>query len=72
MIGLDCCGHLCAATRRPAEAITAWAAAAALSGPGPQPYETRNLAEREELQRQRQGTARPGRNAGSRRNAAPP
>ena len=51
LIGLDCCGHLCAVTRRPAEAITVWAAAAALSGPWPLPYETRNLAEREELQR---------------------
>ena len=30
LIGLDCCGHLCAATRRPAEAITVWAAASAL------------------------------------------
>ena len=49
--GLDCCGHLCAATRRPAEAITAWAAVAALHGPGPQPYQTRNPAERAELQR---------------------
>ena len=29
--GLDCCGHLCAATGRPAEAMTMWAAAAALS-----------------------------------------
>jgi predicted ATPase/DNA-binding CsgD family transcriptional regulator len=28
---LDCCGHLCAATGRPAEAITAWAAMSALS-----------------------------------------
>ena len=28
-----------------------WAAASALSGPGPLPYESRNLAEREELQR---------------------
>jgi non-specific serine/threonine protein kinase len=27
---LDCCGHLCAATGRPAEALTAWAALAAL------------------------------------------
>jgi DNA-binding CsgD family transcriptional regulator/tetratricopeptide (TPR) repeat protein len=51
LIGLDCCGHLCAATRRPAEAITVWAAASALSGPWPLPYEFRNLAEREELQR---------------------
>jgi DNA-binding CsgD family transcriptional regulator len=28
---LDCCGHLCAATGRPAEAITMWAARATLS-----------------------------------------
>jgi predicted ATPase/DNA-binding CsgD family transcriptional regulator len=28
--GLDCCGHLCAATRRCAEALTVWAALAAL------------------------------------------
>jgi DNA-binding CsgD family transcriptional regulator len=51
LVGLDGCGHLCAATGRPAEAITAWAAASALSGPWPLPYDTRNLAEREELQR---------------------
>ena len=51
LVSLDCCGHLCAATGRPAEAITAWAAASALSGPWPLPYDTRNLAEREELQR---------------------
>jgi hypothetical protein len=30
--GLDCCGHLCAATRRFAEAITVWAADAAFFG----------------------------------------
>jgi predicted ATPase len=29
--GLECCGQLCAATGRPAEAVTAWAARAALS-----------------------------------------
>ena len=51
LVSLDGCGHLCAATGRPAEAITAWAAASALSGPWPLPYDTRNLAEREELQR---------------------
>jgi predicted ATPase/DNA-binding CsgD family transcriptional regulator/transcriptional regulator with XRE-family HTH domain len=28
--GLDCCGYLCAATGRPAEAVTVWAAIAAL------------------------------------------
>ena len=71
MAGLDCCGHLCAATRRPAEAITVWAAAAALRSPGPLPYESRNLAEREELQRNaRDSSGRPGH--GRRRNAAPP
>ena len=31
--GLDCCGHLCAATGRPAEAVTVWAACAALDRP---------------------------------------
>jgi DNA-binding CsgD family transcriptional regulator/tetratricopeptide (TPR) repeat protein len=51
MTGLDCCGQLCAVTRRPAEAITAWAAVSALHGPGPAPHESRNPAEREELQR---------------------
>jgi DNA-binding CsgD family transcriptional regulator len=51
MTGLDCCGELCAATRRPAEAITAWAAVSALHGPGPLPHESRNPAERKELQR---------------------
>ena len=30
--GLDCCGHLCAATGRSAEAVTVWAAHAALCG----------------------------------------
>ena len=35
--GLDCCGHLCAATGRPAEAVTVWAAMSALAGPGPLP-----------------------------------
>jgi predicted ATPase/DNA-binding CsgD family transcriptional regulator len=31
VICLDCCGYLCAATGRPAEAVTAWAACATLS-----------------------------------------
>ena len=30
VVYLDCCGHLCAATGRPAEAVTMWAAYAAL------------------------------------------
>ena len=33
--GLDCCGHLCAATGRPAEALTMWAARSALDSPWP-------------------------------------
>ena len=32
--GLDCCGYLCAATGRPAEAVTVWAAFAALARAG--------------------------------------
>ena len=60
MIGLDCCGHLCAATGRPAEAITAWAAVAALHGPGPLPQESRNRAERAELQRNARALLGPG------------
>jgi non-specific serine/threonine protein kinase len=36
-LGLDCCGHLCSATGRPAEAVTAWAAMSALAGPWPPP-----------------------------------
>jgi len=32
LAGLDSCGHLCTATRRPAEAVTVWAAFTALSG----------------------------------------
>jgi DNA-binding CsgD family transcriptional regulator len=31
--GLDCCGHLCAATGRHAEAVTVWAAVSALGAP---------------------------------------
>ena len=66
LVSLDCCGHLCAATGRPAEAITAWAAASALSGPWPLLVDTRNLAERERTPAERQGTARPGRGPGGR------
>jgi predicted ATPase/DNA-binding CsgD family transcriptional regulator len=51
LASLDCCGHLCAATGRPAEAVTAWAAMSALSRPWPVPYWTRNMAAREELSR---------------------
>jgi predicted ATPase/DNA-binding CsgD family transcriptional regulator len=50
--GLDCCGHLCAATGRPAEAVTAWAAMSALAGPWPPPHGGLNPDRREKLRRQ--------------------
>ena len=49
---LDCCGQLCAATGRPAEAVTAWAAMSALTGPWPPVYEGQNRVRRDELRRQ--------------------
>jgi predicted ATPase/DNA-binding CsgD family transcriptional regulator len=51
LLGLDCCGHLCAATRRPAEAITVWTAAAALSDPWPLLLGSMNLGKREDPMR---------------------
>jgi non-specific serine/threonine protein kinase len=61
LVGLDCCGHLCAATGRPAEAVTVWAALSGLAGPRPLPLGSRNLGGREEhLRKARQllGAAR--------------
>ncbi len=49
---LDCCGQLCAATGRPAEAVTAWAAMSALTGPWPPVYEGQDRVRRDELRRQ--------------------
>ena len=49
--GLDCCGHLCAATGRPAEALTVWAAMSALASPWPM-HGGLNPDRREELRRQ--------------------
>ncbi|MGH3151928.1 MAG: LuxR C-terminal-related transcriptional regulator, partial [Streptosporangiaceae bacterium] len=49
---LDCCGQLCAITGRPAEAVTAWAAMVALTGPWPHLYGGQSAAHRDELQRQ--------------------
>jgi predicted ATPase/DNA-binding CsgD family transcriptional regulator len=50
--GLDCCGHLCAATGRPAEAVTSWAAMSALAGPWPLRHPGLDTARRDILQRQ--------------------
>jgi DNA-binding CsgD family transcriptional regulator len=52
LAALDCCGHVCAATGRPAEAVTVWAAMSALREPWPLPHWTRNTAAREKLQRE--------------------
>jgi DNA-binding CsgD family transcriptional regulator len=60
-VGLDCCGHLCAATGRPAEAVTAWAAMSALSGPWPPLHGGLNPARRDELRRQAQELLGPAR-----------
>jgi predicted ATPase/DNA-binding CsgD family transcriptional regulator len=49
---LDCCGLLCAATGRPAEAVTAWAAMSALTGPWPPLYAGQAPVRRDELRRQ--------------------
>lgn len=48
LAGLDCCGHLCAATRRHAEAVTVWAAMSALGGPGPLPFQPLNVGHRDD------------------------
>ncbi|HTU05463.1 MAG TPA: LuxR C-terminal-related transcriptional regulator [Trebonia sp.] len=50
-LGLDCCGHLCAATGRPGDAVTAWAAMSALAGPWPPLLGGLNPARRDMLRR---------------------
>src|SRR5262249_17928744 len=47
--GLDGCGHLCAATGRPADAVTVWAAMSALGAPWPSPHGSRDRGGREEV-----------------------
>jgi predicted ATPase/DNA-binding CsgD family transcriptional regulator len=51
LIGLDCCGCLCAETRRQADAVTVWAATSALTGPWPVPHGPWYQARRDELRR---------------------
>jgi predicted ATPase/DNA-binding CsgD family transcriptional regulator len=69
--GLDCCGQLCAATQRPAEAVTVWAAMSALTGPWPPPLWFRNPADREEPRRKaRQMLGPAGTRAAEERGAA--
>ena len=69
--GLDCCGHLCAATGRPAEAVTAWAAMSALAGPWPVLRGGLNPARRDALRQQAQALLGPaGARAAEERGAA--
>jgi non-specific serine/threonine protein kinase len=49
LAGLDCCGHLCTATRRHAEAVTVWAAMSALGAAGSLPFPRLNVDRRDEL-----------------------
>ncbi len=58
--GLDCCGHLCAATGRPAEALTVWAAMSNLESSWPR-HGGLNPDRREELRRQARELIGPGR-----------
>jgi predicted ATPase/DNA-binding CsgD family transcriptional regulator len=57
---LDCCGHLCAATGRPAEALTVWAAMSALASPWSR-HGGLNPDRREELRRQARKLTGPAR-----------
>jgi len=50
--GLDCCGHLCAATRRHAEAVTVWAAMSAIDRPGTLPFPPLSAGRRSDQLRQ--------------------
>ena len=71
LTGLDSCGHLCAATGRPGEAVTAWAAMSALSEPWPLRPWPRNMAAREKLLRKaRQLLGPAGTRAAEKRGAA--
>jgi DNA-binding CsgD family transcriptional regulator len=71
LAGLDCCGYLCAGTRRPAEAVTVWAAMSALAGPWPLPIGPRNPGERDGLlQEARQLLGPDGTRAAQERGAA--
>ncbi|MBV9382601.1 MAG: hypothetical protein JO242_18315 [Streptosporangiaceae bacterium] len=49
LAGLDCCGRLCSATGRPAEAVTVWAAMSALGDPSLFMRGTVNTRQRDEL-----------------------
>jgi predicted ATPase/DNA-binding CsgD family transcriptional regulator len=61
MNSLDCCGYLCAATGRPADAVTAWAALAAVErkdGSAAPPYDERRREQLLDQARQKLGVTR--------------
>ena len=71
LAGLDCCGHLCADTRRPAEAVTVWAAMSALATRGSLPFPRLNVDRRDGLLRKaRDLLGEAGTRAAERRGAA--
>jgi predicted ATPase/DNA-binding CsgD family transcriptional regulator len=71
LVGLDCCGCLCAATGRQAEAVTVWAAMSALAGPWPLPHGPWYREHRDELSRQARRALGPaGAEAAAERGAA--
>ena len=71
LAGLDCCGHLCAATRRPDEAVTVWAAMSELGASGSLPFPRLNVGRRDELLRKaRDLLGEAGTRAAERRGAA--
>jgi predicted ATPase/DNA-binding CsgD family transcriptional regulator len=61
LAGLDCCGRLCAATGRPAEAVTMWAARAVLAGPAPLVHGSIDPALRAELRHEAEQLLGPAR-----------
>jgi predicted ATPase/DNA-binding CsgD family transcriptional regulator len=69
-VALDCCGHLCAATQRPAEAITSWAAMSAMSGAWPVLNKGLNPARRDKLRRQAEELLGPVRTRAARERGA--
>jgi predicted ATPase/DNA-binding CsgD family transcriptional regulator len=71
LAGLDCCGYLCAVTRRHSEAVTVWAAMSALGAPGLLPFLRLNADRRDELLRKaRDVLGEAGTRAAERRGAA--
>jgi non-specific serine/threonine protein kinase len=61
LLGLDCCGYLCAATGRSAEAVTVWAAFEALQESGFSDLRTFELSDRQDVVREARAALGPDR-----------